>query len=282
MNPAGFATTRTSTRRCWPRRSPESRRVLTDDATSLSCSATRPPTHGGGLHRRVADRRVRCAPAWPCAPSRATRRGVDQGHDHHRVPGRSHRPAGWGGRRGRPAKSPPCRTGPPVGRRASPSKSQLMASTGPPGVRPLQRVPNPTAPPPPLDRYLNIARRAVRDTTALRSRPTALETFGRVHPVRDLVAAPRDAATSRKGEAVFFAQIRRAPSRTSGPGLTESKSGFRIRLDDPGKVERIVHPGGRVSHGRRLGHRRHRSRHRGQRGRSGTRRQRPAPVGRRR
>ncbi|MCZ7434510.1 DUF1156 domain-containing protein [Streptomyces sp. WMMC1477] len=89
-----------------------------------------------------------------------------------------------------------------------------------------------------LDRYLTLARTAVRDATALRLDELPLETFDA--PTRFAVFWQRLYARSDvpKGEARFLAQadnLRLEDLR--GALLTESKSGYRLRLDAPDAVD---------------------------------------------
>ncbi|MFE9312664.1 DUF1156 domain-containing protein [Streptomyces sp. NPDC088817] len=88
-----------------------------------------------------------------------------------------------------------------------------------------------------LDRYLTLARTAVRDATALKLDELPLETFD--SPTRFAVFWQRLYARSDvpKGEARFLAQadnLRLEDLR--GALLTESKSGYRLRLDAPDAV----------------------------------------------
>ncbi|NMO37314.1 DUF1156 domain-containing protein [Streptomyces sp. GMY01] len=88
-----------------------------------------------------------------------------------------------------------------------------------------------------LDRYLTLARTAVRDATALKLDELPLETFDA--PTRFAVFWQRLYARSDvpKGEARFLAQadnLRLEDLR--GALLTESKSGYRLRLDAPAAV----------------------------------------------
>ena len=89
----------------------------------------------------------------------------------------------------------------------------------------------------PLEHYMTLARRAVRDAIALRLDELPLETFDphtRLaifwHEVHGRVDVP-------KGEARFFAQsdgLRLEDLR--GPILTETRAGFRLRHDAPGRL----------------------------------------------
>ncbi|TQM11050.1 hypothetical protein [Pseudonocardia kunmingensis] len=88
-----------------------------------------------------------------------------------------------------------------------------------------------------LDRYLTLARAAVRDATALKVDQLPLETFDA--PTRFAVFWQRlyGRTDVPKGEARFLAQadnLRLEDMR--GPLLTESKSGFKLRLDAPDAV----------------------------------------------
>jgi adenine-specific DNA methylase len=88
-----------------------------------------------------------------------------------------------------------------------------------------------------LDRYLNLARAAVRDATALKLDELPLETFDA--PTRFAVFWQRlyGRTDVPKGEARFLAQadnLRLEDLR--GQLLTESKSGFKLRHDAPGAV----------------------------------------------
>ncbi|GAX51335.1 DUF1156 domain-containing protein [Streptomyces olivochromogenes] len=88
-----------------------------------------------------------------------------------------------------------------------------------------------------LDRYLTLARTAVRDATALKLDELPLETFDA--PTRFAVFWQRLFARSDvpKGEARFQAQadnLRLEDLR--GALLTESKSGYKLRLDAPSAV----------------------------------------------
>ncbi|MFC8095028.1 DUF1156 domain-containing protein [Streptomyces sp. NPDC057301] len=88
-----------------------------------------------------------------------------------------------------------------------------------------------------LDRYLTLARIAVRDATALKLDELPLETFDA--PTRFAVFWQRLFARSDvpKGEARFLAQADNLHLEDlRGALLTESKSGFKLRLDDPSAV----------------------------------------------
>ncbi|MET8008499.1 hypothetical protein ABZU86_05180 [Streptomyces sp. NPDC005271] len=88
-----------------------------------------------------------------------------------------------------------------------------------------------------LDRYLNLARTAVRDATALKLDELPLETFDA--PTRFAVFWQRlyGRTDVPKGEARFLAQADNLRlEELRGSLLTESKSGFRLRLDSPSTV----------------------------------------------
>ncbi|WP_051878038.1 DUF1156 domain-containing protein [Streptomyces sp. NRRL B-24720] len=88
-----------------------------------------------------------------------------------------------------------------------------------------------------LDRYLTLARTAVRDATALKLDELPLETFDA--PTRFAVFWQRLFARSDvpKGEARFQAQADNLHLEDlRGALLTESKSGYKLRLDDPSAV----------------------------------------------
>jgi putative DNA methylase len=116
---------------------------------------------------------------------------------------------------------------------------QLMAAYGPAMevYGRYSKVLKPDGSPAGLDRYLTLARTAVRDATALRLDELPLETFD--GPTRFAVFWQRlyGRADVPKGEARFLAQadnLRIEDMR--GPLLTESKSGFKLRLDAPDQI----------------------------------------------
>lgn len=116
---------------------------------------------------------------------------------------------------------------------------QLMAAYGPAmGVYGrYSRVLKPDGTQAALDRYLTLARTAVRDATALKLDELPLETFDA--PTRFAVFWQRLYGRSDvpKGEARFLAQadnLRLEDLRDSL--LTESKSGYKLRLDAPKAV----------------------------------------------
>ena len=118
-------------------------------------------------------------------------------------------------------------------------EDQLMASYGPAMevYGRYSRVLNPDGTDADLDRYLNIARRAVRDAMRLRVDELPLETFDAVTRFAVFWLRAKERAEVPKGEARFFAQadeLRLDDLR--GRILAESAGGFRLRLDDPGQV----------------------------------------------
>ncbi|MEU1964378.1 hypothetical protein ABZ541_04910 [Micromonospora sediminicola] len=88
-----------------------------------------------------------------------------------------------------------------------------------------------------LDRYLTLARTSVRDATALKLDQLPLETFDA--PTRFAVFWQRlyGRTDVPKGEARFLAQVDNLRLEDMrGALLTESKKGFKLRLDAPGLV----------------------------------------------
>lgn len=88
-----------------------------------------------------------------------------------------------------------------------------------------------------IERYLTLARAAVRDATALKLDQLPLETFDA--PTRFAVFWQRLYGRSDvpKGEARFLAQADNLRlEELRGGLLTESKSGFKLRLDAPGAI----------------------------------------------
>jgi hypothetical protein len=99
------------------------------------------------------------------------------------------------------------------------------------------RVLNPDGADADLDRYLTIARRAVRDAMRLRVDELPLETFDAVTRFAIFWLRAKARTEVPKGEARFFAQadeLRLADLRERI--LAESKAGFHLRLDDPGPM----------------------------------------------
>jgi adenine-specific DNA methylase len=118
-------------------------------------------------------------------------------------------------------------------------EDQLMASYGPAmevyGRH--SRVLNPDGTDADLDRYLNIARRTVRDAMRLRVDELPLETFDATTRFAIFWLRAKGRAEVPKGEARFFAQADELRlDELRGCILSESRAGFRIRLDDPGPV----------------------------------------------
>jgi hypothetical protein len=118
-------------------------------------------------------------------------------------------------------------------------EDQLMASYGPAMevYGRYGRVINPDGSDADLDRYLTIARRALRDAMRLRVDELPLETFDAVTRFAVFWLRAKGRAEVPKGEARFFAQadqLRLADLRDRI--LAESKTGFRLHLDDPGPV----------------------------------------------
>ena len=119
-------------------------------------------------------------------------------------------------------------------------EDQLMASYGPAMevYGHYSRVINPDGSDGDLDRYLTIARRAVRDAMRLRVDELPLETFDAITRFAIFWLRAKGRAEVPKGEARFFAQadeLRLDDLRDRI--LAESKAGFQLRLDDPGPVK---------------------------------------------
>jgi putative DNA methylase len=118
-------------------------------------------------------------------------------------------------------------------------EDQLMASYGPAMevYGRYSRVLNPNGTDAGLDRYLNIARRTVRDAMRLRIDELPLETFDATTRFAVFWLRAKGRAEVPKGEARFFAQadeLRLDDLRDRI--LAESPAGFRIRLDEPAPV----------------------------------------------
>lgn len=114
-------------------------------------------------------------------------------------------------------------------------EDQLMASYGPAMeiYGRYSRVIHPDGTDTDLDRYLNIARRAVRDAMRLRVDELPLETFDATTRFAVFWLRAKGRAEVPKGEARFFAQadeLRLDDLR--GRILAESAGGFRLRLDE--------------------------------------------------
>lgn len=124
-------------------------------------------------------------------------------------------------------------------------EDQLMAAYGAAlsVVGRYERVITPTGDSVPLEHYMTLARRAVRDAIALRLDELPLETFDPYTRFAVFWQELYGTADVPKGEARFFAQsddLRLEDLR--GPILAETKAGFRLKHDAP---ERIV-PGSSV------------------------------------
>ncbi|MEU4094895.1 hypothetical protein [Streptomyces sp. NPDC026673] len=118
-------------------------------------------------------------------------------------------------------------------------EDQLMASYGAALaiVGRYERVITPSGDRVPLEHYMTLARRAVRDAVALRLDELPLETFDPHTRLAVFWHELYGRADVPKGEARFFAQsddLRLEDLR--GPILTETKAGYRLRHDAPGKV----------------------------------------------
>jgi putative DNA methylase len=118
-------------------------------------------------------------------------------------------------------------------------EDQLMASYGPAMevYGRYSRVLNPDGSDAGLDRYLTIARRAVRDAMRLRVDELPLETFDAITRFAVFWLRAKGRTEVPKGEARFFAQadeLRLGDLRQRI--LAESKAGFKLRLDNPGPV----------------------------------------------
>lgn len=115
-------------------------------------------------------------------------------------------------------------------------EDQLMASYGPAMevYGRYSRVITPDGTGAELDRYLTIARRAVRDSMRLRVDELPLETFDAITRFAVFWLRAKGRADVPKGEARFFAQadeLRLEALREQV--LAESRAGFRLRLDAP-------------------------------------------------
>ncbi|MFD9487019.1 hypothetical protein ACFWBX_24240 [Streptomyces sp. NPDC059991] len=118
-------------------------------------------------------------------------------------------------------------------------EDQLMASYGAALaiVGRYERVITPSGQRVPLEHYMTLARRAVRDAVALRLDELPLETFDPHTRLAVFWHELYGRADVPKGEARFFAQsddLRLEDLR--GPILLETKAGYRLRHDAPEKV----------------------------------------------
>lgn len=119
---------------------------------------------------------------------------------------------------------------------------QLMAAYGPAMAvyGRYARILKPDGQPAELDRYLTLARAAIRDAAALRLDELPLETFDA--PTRFAVFWQRlyGRTDVPKGEARFFAQVDNLRIEDlRGPLLTETKSGYKLRLDAPDHITEL-------------------------------------------
>ncbi len=118
-------------------------------------------------------------------------------------------------------------------------EDQLMASYGP-AMEVFGRystVLNPDGTDADLDRYLTIARRAVRDAMRLRVDELPLETFDAITRFTVFWLRAKGRTEVSKGEARFFAQADELRlDEMRGRILSESKAGFRLRLDNPESI----------------------------------------------
>jgi putative DNA methylase len=118
-------------------------------------------------------------------------------------------------------------------------EDQLMASYGPAMevYGRYSRVLNPDNTDADLDRYLNIARRTVRDAMRLRVDELPLETFDATTRFAVFWLRAKGRSEVPKGEARFFAQADELRlDELRGRILAESPGGFRLRLDEPAPV----------------------------------------------
>jgi len=118
-------------------------------------------------------------------------------------------------------------------------EDQLMASYGAAlqVVGRYSKVITPDGSSVPLEHYMTLARRAVRDAVALRLDELPLETFDPYTRLAIFWHEVHGRADVPKGEARFFAQsdgLRLEDLR--GPILTETKAGYRLRHDPPGRI----------------------------------------------
>lgn len=118
-------------------------------------------------------------------------------------------------------------------------EDQLMASYGAALqiVGKYSKVITPDGKSVPLEHYMTLARRAVRDAIALRLDELPLETFDPHTRLAIFWHEVHGRADVPKGEARFFAQsdgLRLEDLR--GPILTETKKGYQLRHDAPGRL----------------------------------------------
>jgi putative DNA methylase len=89
----------------------------------------------------------------------------------------------------------------------------------------------------PLERYLNLARRCVREATALRLDRIPIETFDAITRFAVFWMRAHGRTVVAKGEAIFLAQVDGLRlENVRGNLLAESGKGFRLILDAPASV----------------------------------------------
>jgi putative DNA methylase len=115
-------------------------------------------------------------------------------------------------------------------------QDQMMAAYGPAMevYGRYSRVIRPDGTEPSIDDYLRLARKAVRDATALKLDTLPLETFDRESRVAVFILRAYRLTDVPKGETVFLAQVDGLKTEDLRDRiLTETRSGFRLRLDAP-------------------------------------------------
>ena len=199
------------------------------------------------------------------------RRRLDQGHRHYRLPGRP-------GRIVAPAtaaqvdqevadviKAVRAELVPADGLALG---DQMMAAYGPAMevYGRYAKVLQPDGSEASLERYLTLARRSVREATALRLDEIPIETFDALTRFAVFWLRLYGRTVVPKGEARFLAQVDNLRLEDLRGGLlAESGSGFRLRLDPPGQYQPRQR---RVRCRPRPGRRLHRRRDRGSRRRA--------------
>ena len=99
------------------------------------------------------------------------------------------------------------------------------------------RVITPDAVPAPLEHYLTLARKAVRDAMALKLEQIPLETFDLVTAFAVFWMRAFGRTTVAKGEAKFTAQSSNLKIEdVRNLVLSEAASGYKLELGDPGEV----------------------------------------------
>src|SRR5262249_34083286 len=102
----------------------------------------------------------------------------------------------------------------------------------------FSKVLQPDGTPAPLERYLTLARRAVREATALRLDEIPLETFDAHTRFAVFWLRLYGRASVPKGEARFLAQADNLRFEdVRGSLLSESSAGFRLILDPPLRLD---------------------------------------------